>query len=516
MNCLKVFVETFVFCHFTSMQAEALLCDENLALLKEIEGDGQCFFKWFLALTEIFHGTGECNALMSQIAIWAQFCGYEADISDNVIIEIPANGAAESAPTIALQAHMDMVVMGEAAPMKVEIEEIDGKQVIRAPKSTLGADNGFGVALMLEVMEKSKEFTHGPLLLIFTSDEEAGLVGVGKLPKSPELKFDYLVNMDSLCGDKVYVGCPGSRIIDVDIPVTFGPVSSDDYEFLKISLKGLHGGHSGKFINDGYANAIKWAARILIALSERQIQYRIVSMECGGVTNAIPASFLIIIAVPKDKKDDAIDLVNHNHTTQVLEYFRVERTDFFTEYCEMDTAEAASVDDTKRIVDLLMAAPHGVLRMSPQFPGTVEASVNFATCNIKSGNCRLEFRPRSSRDSQMVLFVQTLTSLLRLYNKDYNLMTRQSYPAWEPRLKSKLANRVKQIHDRLHGGDIQLGLLHIGVEPAVFHQLGYGNAEMVAAGPSVHLAHAVGEHMEIEESLKWRATIMTLLTELAQ
>ena len=503
------------------MNAEALLCPEKVTLLNEIEESGRCFYKWFLALTEIFHGSRECEGLMSQIAVWAQLCGYEAEISDNVIVKIPANGAPETAPTVALQAHIDMVIMGEVGKdvaMAVEVAEVDGKKVIRAPKSTLGADNGFGVALMLEVMEKSREFVHGPLLMIFTTDEEIALVGASKLPPSPELKFDYLVNMDSLAGDKVYVGCAGSRVIDVDLPMAFDPVSKDEFEFLRISLKGLHGGHSGKFINCGYANAIKWGMRILTALSERRIEYRIVSMEGGGVTNAIPSSFLIVIAVPKANKEEAMDIVNHTHTTQVLENFRVERTDFFTEYCEegeMDGVEAATVTDTSRIVDLVMMCPHGVLRMSPQFPGTVEASVNLGTCRIKDGNCRLELRPRSSRESQMTLFLQNLMALLRLYGKDYNFLTRQAYPAWEPNTKSKLANKVKQIHDRLFGGDIQLGLLHVGVEPSMFRKLGY-NQEMVAAGPTVHLAHAVGEHMEIDDSLRWRATIMALLSEIVQ
>lgn len=503
------------------MEASSLLSPSKLQILNQLDEQNRTFFKWFLAVSEIPHGSYHSEALSQKVQEWATHFGFkpETDSSHNVIIRIPSNIDKPDLPTVALQSHLDMVLNGDIKPdqpVPVELQELEGQRVLISPNSTLGADDGFGMATMLEILENSNMIKHGPLELIFTTDEEPCLIGIRSLQPPPFLKFNYLLNLDSLNGEKVYVGCCGGVGLELKYNLAFEPISPEDYSFLRINLQGLHGGHSGMNIGKGYANSIKWCSRILSYLIEKEVPFRFVNLEGGSETkNAIPTAFNAIIAIPKSMKDAALDYVHEIHTKIMFEYFRIECTDFFTEYIEVTNPTGATVSDSKRYTDLLLLLPNGVHRMSPQFPDTVQTSDSISLLRIKNGQFEVHFYMRSSSQSQLELLMSSFYALLRVFGEKYDIKELHPYPAWEPRTKSKLAKLVQQVYKEKTNENIEFGLLSVSVEPSMFVKLGYTDAEIVSVCPSIPLAHAPGEWVSIDESVKWRNVIHASIEKLA-
>lgn len=500
----------------------SLLSKKKLNLLEQINVENKSFFKWFLALTEIPHGSFHCTELSQKIQNWVKHFGFEPEVdsSNNIVVRIPSNieNNETNLPTVGLQAHIDMVLNGDIKidqPVNVEIKEQDGVKVLISPNSTLGADDGFGVAIMLEIIETSNLFKHGPLELIFTTDEEPMLHGIRSLAPPPYLKFDYLFNLDSLNGNKIFVGCCGGIGVALKYELKCEPVSPDDFAFIRFNLKGLTGGHSGMNIGKGYASSITWVTRILLFLSEKNIPFRFVKIDAGGrLKNLIPTQFDAIIAVPKDMKDHTMDLIHEIHTRIMFEYFKIECTDFFSDNITIQDPQAATVDDSKRFTDFLILLPNGVHRMSPQFPGTVQSSDSISLLYFDQGCLELHFYMRSSCQSQLNLIMDSFYALLRLFGEKYVIKVIDPYPAWEPKLRSKLAKIVQQVYKDKTNEEIELGLLEVGVEPAMFIEKGYKDAEIVSISPSIPLAHAPGEWIGIEEAMKWRDIVHSSIEKL--
>lgn len=267
------------------MDPSDLLSPEKLNIFNQIDAENKNFFKWFLALTEIPHGSFHCTELSQQIQKWVKNFGYEPEVdsSNNIVVRIPSNISDNQKllSTVGLQAHIDMVLNGDIQAdqkINVEIKDLDGVKVLISPSSTLGADDGFGVAIMLEIIESSNLIQHGPLEFIFTTDEEPMLHGIRTLAPPPYLKFDYLFNLDSLNGNKIFVGCCGGIGVELKYELKCEQISEEDYAFIRFNLKGLTGGHSGMNIGKGYASSITWLTRILLFLSEKNIPYRYVKI----------------------------------------------------------------------------------------------------------------------------------------------------------------------------------------------------------------------------------------------
>ena len=210
------------------MKSEELLTPDNLEILSKLKqtSDYQNYFKWFLAITQIPHPTFHCEQIADKVCEWLNKfkISYERDDYNNIVARIPSNNFPENAPWVAIQTHLDMVWVGEQVDGKIKVELIknfknqEGKiiDILQAPKSSLGADDGFGLALCLDVIENKDKFNHGPIEIIMTSDEEQAIVGCKHLPKKNEkngkitpFKFKYLINFDCLRSDRIYVGCAG-------------------------------------------------------------------------------------------------------------------------------------------------------------------------------------------------------------------------------------------------------------------------------------------------------------------
>ena len=357
------------------MDPSELLSPEKLKIFNQIDVENKSFFKWFLALTEIPHGSFHCDELSQKMQSWIKNFGYEPEVdsSNNIVVRIPSNitNSETSLPTVGLQSHIDMVLNGDIQIdqcVNVEIKELDGVKVLTSPSSTLGADDGFGVAIMLEIIESSNLIQHGPLEFIFTTDEEPMLHGIRSLAPPPYLKFDYLFNLDSLNGNKIFVGCCGGIGVELKYELKCEQISADEFAFIRFNLKGLTGGHSGMNIGKGYASSITWLTRILLFLSEKNVPYRFVTIDAGGrLKNLIPTQFDSVIAVPKDMKDHTMNLIHEIHTKIMFEYFRVECTDFFTDNITIQNPQASTVDDSKRFTDFLILLPNGVHNFQEQF-----------------------------------------------------------------------------------------------------------------------------------------------------
>ena len=218
------------------MKSEDLLTPDNLSILAELNNspEYQNYFKWFLAITQIPHPTFHCEEIANKVCEWLQKLNtpYEKDDFNNIVVRLSSNDFPDNTPVVAIQTHLDMVWVGEYVDGKIKVDLIknyktkDGKtiDILQAPKSTLGADDGFGLALCLDFIENRDKIKHGPLEIIMTSDEEQGLIGVKKLPKKgdssgkiKELKFKYLINCDCLLSDKIYVSCPGCEVFNIKL-----------------------------------------------------------------------------------------------------------------------------------------------------------------------------------------------------------------------------------------------------------------------------------------------------------
>ena len=309
------------------MKSEELLTPDNLEILAQLEKtpDYQNYFKWFLAITQIPHPTFQCEQISNKVCEWLQKLNtpYERDDSNNIVVRLPANNFPENSPCVAIQTHLDMVWVGEEVDGKIKVELIknfkdsNGKimDILKAPKSTLGADDGFGLALCLEIIENKDKFNHGPLELIMTTDEEQGLIGIKTLPKKNDnsgkilpFNFKYLINCDCLNSEKIYVSCPGCEVFNIKLFPKFETINSGLE--INIKLENFQGGHSGQTIQNGQGNPIKWITHILNAFKLNKIDYQISYMKGGQAMNAIPTNCECSFIIDEKNKNSAENIIN--------------------------------------------------------------------------------------------------------------------------------------------------------------------------------------------------------------
>ena len=313
------------------MKAEDLLTPDNLSILSQLKNteEYQNYFKWFLAITQIPHPTFHCEEISNKVCEWLEKMNtpYEKDDFNNIVVRLDSNNFQENAPVVAVQTHLDMVWVGELENGKIKVDLIkdfktpEGKviDILQAPKSTLGADDGFGLALCLDFIENKDKFKHGPLEIIMTIDEEQGLIGAKKLPKKgdssgkiKDFKFKYLINCDCLLSDKIYVGCPGCEVFNIKLFPNSEIVNNDKKLEVNINLENFLGGHSGATIQNGQANPIKWITHILNCLKSNKINFQIVDIKGGQAMNAIPThcSSSFILSNMNTLKSSRVPFVN--------------------------------------------------------------------------------------------------------------------------------------------------------------------------------------------------------------
>jgi dipeptidase D len=462
----------------------------------------------FSELTRIPRPPKEEAAAREHVLAWAGRLGFESsvDAAGNVAVRVPASEGREAAPTVVLQSHLDMVCErnpdSDYDPRAGRIlVEVDGDWVV-APETTLGADNGIGVAAAMAVAEDPR-LAHGPLELLFTVSEEEGLEGAKAL--DPALVSGrLLLNLDGTSDTALTIGCAGSTHTFTRLRLPLEPVP-DGYRMLEVAVSGARGGHSGGDIAKGRANAIKALGRVLGGTS-----LRLARLDGGVSRNALPREARAVIAI---REHSAFRASTESALTAIREQYA--GTDDALELSIEDAGreDAAGEPASARALDLLAATPSGVVAMSPALPATVETSTSLNVATTADGVLMLASMTRSANARALDDVVASIEAAARLAEAEVEI--KRSYPPWRPDLDSDLLATARATFERLFGAEPGLEVVHGGLECAVIGEKLPG-ARMLSLGPEVVGPHAPGERLSIPGTQRFYRLLGALLDDLSR
>jgi dipeptidase D len=472
-------------------------------------------WKHFEKITSIPHCSGNEEHLAEYLLSYSKSKNVEAekDASGNVVIRVPATPGHENAPVVVLQGHMDMVgeknsdVDHDFFKDSIQIE-LDGEW-ITAKGTTLGADNGIGMAAALALID-SKDVEHGPLELLFTVDEEVGLTGAGKLEPG-FLKGTMMLNLDSEELGAVYIGCSGGGDSTIKLPFELvdAPVGTKGF-VLKVG--GLKGGHSGIDIHEKRGNAIKILARVLLKALKTQ-PCHLVSLQGGSKRNAIPREASAELMVLETGIDELAEIVGDETAKIKKELGELESdVSIVIEPAEQTFTKVLTAAGQEAVFNLLNDLPHGVEAMSKEIPGLVQTSNNVAT--ISTGGD--EFVIGTSTRSSVAQDLQALRDKIRGIAEAAGAEVEENepYPGWKPNLESKLLGIVKEVHKREFGSEPELKAIHAGLECGIIGEK-FPGMEMVSIGPWIEHPHSPGERVNIASVSTFSQLLVAVLGELA-
>ena len=456
-----------------------------------------CIWRNFDALTKVPRPSGHLEKVQQFLLDFAKRVGVEAfiDEGNNIVMKKPATPGMERRKVVLMQAHMDMVPQKspesnhnfETDPIETYI---DGEGWVRAKGTTLGADNGLGVAAIMAVMEAT-DLQHGPVEGLITADEETGMFGANDLPKG-ELNGDIMLNLDSEMWGKFVIGSAGG--VDVDTTLDYKEVETDPEDAaLKVTLKGLRGGHSGLEIHEGRANANKLMVRFVREAIET-CEVRLVSWNGGNMRNAIPFKAEVVLTMPKENVEAVKALVDDWKADFEDEYKYIEENiEFFTEKVETPKTEVP-VEIQDNLIDAIYACHNGVVRMIPAYPDVVETSSNLAIIKIENGKAAFKILVRSSREDMKDYAVKTLESCFNMAGM--KVEASGSYGGWDPNPNSEILNMLKRIYKEQNGKEAIVQVDHAGLECSVILEK-YPNMDVVSLGPTLLSPHTTNERCQI-------------------
>lgn len=456
-----------------------------------------CIWRNFDALTKVPRPSGHLEKVQQFLLDFAKRVGIEAfiDEGNNIVMKKPATPGMEHRKVVLMQAHMDMVPQKspesnhnfETDPIETYI---DGEGWVRAKGTTLGADNGLGVAAIMAVMEAT-DLQHGPVEGLITADEETGMFGANDLPKG-ELNGDIMLNLDSEMWGKFVIGSAGG--VDVDTTLDYKEVETDPEDAaLKVTLKGLRGGHSGLEIHEGRANANKLMVRFVREAIET-CEARLVSWNGGNMRNAIPFKAEVVLTMPKENVEAVKALVDDWKADFEDEYKYIEENiEFFAEKVETPKTEVP-VEIQDNLIDAIYACHNGVVRMIPAYPDVVETSSNLAIIKIENGEAAFKILVRSSREDMKDYAVKTLESCFNMAGM--KVEASGSYGGWDPNPNSEILNMLKRIYKEQNGKEAIVQVDHAGLECSVILEK-YPNMDVVSLGPTLLSPHTTNERCQI-------------------
>ncbi len=432
----------------------------------------------------------------------------EKDAVGNVIIRKPATPGMENRKGVILQGHLDMVPQKNSSKVhdfeKDPIDTwIDGDWV-RARGTTLGADNGIGVASAMAVMA-AKDIVHGPVEALFTCDEETGMTGANGL-KAKWLKGDILLNLDSEEEGELFIGCAGG--INANIEFEYDEVIvPEDVVPLKLVVSGLKGGHSGLDINLGRGNANKLLVRFLkYAVNEMDI--RLAEINGGGMRNAIPREAYAVIVLPEENIEPLKKAVKRYESIFKAELSAVDPDlKFSVEESDMPKSliEERIQDD---MIDAVYGCPNGVIRMSDSMPGLVETSTNLSTVKSQHGVIFVKCLLRSSVDSAKDDLVEMVDSVFSLGGAMVSFDG--SYPGWKPNMDSEILKLAKEVYKNKFGKVPETKAVHAGLECGILGGT-YPNWDMISFGPTMIAPHSPDERVNISSVQKFWNYLLEIL-----
>lgn len=449
-------------------------------------------WKNFHSLTQVPRPSGHLDKVEQFLLNFAKEVGVEAfkDEAGNIVMRKPATPGMENRKTITLQAHMDMVPQKspdsnhnfETDPI---VTYIDGEWV-KARNTTLGSDNGMGVAAILAVMEAT-DIQHGPIEGLITADEETGMYGANDLPEG-ELKGDILLNLDSETWGKFVIGSAGG--IDVTSVLDYQEVDTDSEDVaLRVTLKGLKGGHSGLEIHKGRANANKLMVRFVREAIE-DCEARLVSWHGGNMRNAIPFNATVVLTMPKENVEDVKALVEDWKNDFIAEYNGIEEgIEFYTENVETP-AKQVPEEIQDNLINAIYACHNGVMRMIPAIPSVVETSSNLAIIDIENGSAKFKILARSSNEDMKEYIATTLKSCFDMVGMKTTFS--KSYGGWDPNVNSEILKLLEKNYKELFGSEAVEQVDHAGLECSII--LGkYPKMDVVSLGPTIRSPHTTNE-----------------------
>jgi len=475
----------------------------------------QNVWKHFYAITRIPRPTGQ----MKEITEYVKKIGYDRNLevkqdkTGNVVIIKPASKGFESKDTVILQAHLDMVPQKNSDVehdfSKDPIDAYIDGNVVKARSTTLGADNGIGVAMILAIVEDDT-LQHPQIEGLFTIDEEEGMDGAFGLQKG-FLEGKLMLNLDTEEDGELCVGCAGGA----DMNITFG--FKDDTELekgdsaYKLSLTGLKGGHSGTQIDLGRANANKLMNRFLKELV-RNYEARLASINGGSLRNAIPRESFAVVSIPEQLSDDLQDLVEEYQSLFRKEYAGIEESiNFKVEKVDMPkTLLPIEVQDD--LINAVEGCPNGVISMLAEFPDTVESSLNLAMVQSSPEKIEVKLLVRSSSESRKEWVCSSVESVFLLAGA--NVKIENEYPGWQPNAHSDLLHVMEKIYLEKYNERPHVNVIHAGLECGIIQSNVNEDLDIVSFGPTIRGAHSPDEYVEIAAVEKSYEYLLTILEEI--
>ena len=426
----------------------------------------------------------------------------------NVLVRKPATPGLENRKTVILQAHMDMVPQkNRNVPHDFQTDPIDAYvdgEWVTAHDTTLGADNGIGLAAALTVLQ-SKDIKHPAIEVFITVDEETGMFGAFGLQPN-FLTGDILINMDSEDEGELYVGCAGG--VDANITFRYKEVEVEEGDVaLKVSLTGLKGGHSGVDINLQRGNANKLMFRFLKD-AVADYEARLASVDGGSLRNAIPREAFAVVTVPAEDVDDLVNFVKEYEELFIEEFKGVEEKISFTvDQVELPTGLIPEeVQDD--LINGVTACPNGVMRFIPELPDVVETSNNLAIIKSDGNSIILRALMRSSVESRKEELASMVESVFLLAGAKVDLVG--GYPGWKPNLESPILKQMTKVYEDKYGKTPKVMIIHAGLECGILGTH-YPKMDMISFGPTIRYPHSPDEKVNIATVAKfWDYLLATL------
>ena len=476
--------------------------------IKDLHPQG--IWKNFHLLTQVPRPSGHLENVQQFLLRWAKERNIEAfmDNAGNIIMRKPATAGYENLKMVTFEGHMDMVPQKEAgSPHNFETDPIvtyiDGEWV-KAKGTTLGSDDGMGVATAMAVLEDNT-LEHGPIEAIFTVDEETCMYGVNHLEKGT-LKGDILLNLDNETEGEFIIGCAGGMDVAGNLSYQETDVEADDIA-MKVTIKGLKGGHSGLEISLGRANANKLLARFIYDAIQK-LDIDLASWEGGNMRNAIPNQAIAVITFNAEDKETLQEMA--------LEWENIFRNEFHgiednLQVTIEDTATPQKVVPTEirdNLVNAITACPSGVLRQIPAIPEITETSCNLGIVKIADGNVATDVLVRSSCETMLDYLASMVTAAFSMAGMQTSNGGR--YPAWQPNNEAPIVNIVKQVYQKVNGEDCVVQVVHAGLECGIIQTI-YPHMDAISFGPTLRSPHTPFERCHIPSVDKYYKFVLELL-----
>jgi len=475
-------------------------------------------WKHFYALTQIPRPSGHMAKVTDFVENFGKSLGLETtrDAANNICIRKPATKGYENRQTIILQSHLDMVPQANSN-LKFDFSinaiqaYIDGDWV-KAKGTTLGADNGIGVAATMAILE-STGLQHGPLEGLFTTDEETGMFGA--LAVRPGfIKGKIMLNLDSETDGELYIGCAGGEDVSVSFNYENETVQYKQAIVVGISLTGLKGGHSGVDIHLGRANANQLIFRLL---KDAMLKHdaRLMSIQGGTLRNAIPREVFATIAVDGEKKyKDLLKLVDYYRNTFIDEFegiedaieLKAERQD-----APSDSLQIIPLEIQQKLIHAIVGCPNGVINRFAKIPGTVETSVNMAIVQSGEQKIDIKFLARSSSETKKRAICSSIESVF-INAGATQVSVGNGYPGWDPNPDSPILQVMKKVFEAQRGFAPKVEVMHAGLECGIILSNVLG-LDTVSFGPTIQFPHSPDERIEIASVQKFWDYLIGILKE---